>query len=145
MTPNLEERLFKQEYALELLKIAEGDLESARGLNESKRGRPENICFLAQQCIEKALKAVLCWNQIPFPLVHDAGILVAKMPNGVVPPAGYHLAILTKFATVKRYEEGSLALTAQEIAAVLQIATDVFDWAKKIIGTPGGFPAESDV
>lgn len=62
MTPK-KERHFKPEYAKELIAIARGDLASAFGLKKIKMGRPENICYHAEQSIEKSLKAVLCHKQ----------------------------------------------------------------------------------
>jgi hypothetical protein len=41
--PNLKKRIYKKEYAKELLKIAAGDLDSAVELSQAKTGRPENI------------------------------------------------------------------------------------------------------
>lgn len=131
MTPKPQEQLFEKQYCHELLKIALGDLESAEVLKESPKGRKENICFLAQQCIEKSLKAVLVAKQVPFPLVHDAGILVAKMPEGLSPPLGYDLAVLTSFATVRRYEEGRIQLTKQAIDSAVDSARKVWQWAKE--------------
>lgn len=72
MTPSSQEKLYRKEYARELLNIAEGDLAYAKGLFKIKEGRIENVCYHAQQCVEKALKSALVWLQIPFPLVHDA-------------------------------------------------------------------------
>ena len=56
MTQN-QKRLFNKEYAKELLRIAQGDGESASALFKAKVGRPENIVFLAQQSVEKSIKA----------------------------------------------------------------------------------------
>jgi HEPN domain-containing protein len=133
MTPKSQERLFKREYAQVLLRIAEGDYESAKALAGTGKGRPENICYLAQQAIEKTLKAVLCWRRVPVPLVHDIGVLVAKLPQNVEPPQGYDLSVLTAYATVRRYEEGFADLTPREIRAVLDTAEQVLEWAKKEI------------
>lgn len=49
MTPaNLKKRVYRKEYAKELLNIAAGDLDSAMELSQAKTGRPENIIFLVQ-------------------------------------------------------------------------------------------------
>ena len=40
-------KLYRPEYAKELLEIAKGDYESAYGLSQINMGRPENICYLA--------------------------------------------------------------------------------------------------
>ncbi len=129
MTPRKSEKLFPKSSAPELLRIAEADLESGQIL--AKHGaRQENAVYHAQQAVEKALKAVLCWKEIPVPLVHDAGILVAKLPQELTPPGGYDLSDLTPYATVKRYQEGILELTRAEFEAVFKLAADVLDWAK---------------
>jgi hypothetical protein len=46
---------FKKEYSFELLRIAIGDLESAKVLFEINKGRPENIIYHIEQSIEKSL------------------------------------------------------------------------------------------
>lgn len=129
MTRNLKKQLFPREYAKELLKIAKGDLDSAVGLSKINTGRPENIIFMTQQSVEKSIKSVLVHLQIAFPLVHDLGILVALLPDEKAPPEGFALAELNPFASVRRYEEGQLPLTAEEIESTLEIAQNVIQWA----------------
>lgn len=52
--------LFKIEYASKLLFIAKGDLSTAKALIDSANpGRRENILYMIQQAVEKALKTVL--------------------------------------------------------------------------------------
>ncbi len=129
MTLRKLERLFKPEYAKELLRIAEADLESGRILLQHG-GRPENSVYHVQQAVEKALKAVLCWKSVPVPLVQDAGVLVAKLPQEMNPPGGYALSDLTPYATVKRYQEGAFDLTPEETQAAFDLGADVLSWAK---------------
>jgi len=128
--PNLKKRIYKKEYAKELLKIAAGDLDSALALSQAKTGRPENIIFLVQQSVEKYIKAVLVHLQIGFPAVHDLGILVALLPDEKMPPEGFGLTELNPFATIRRYEEGQMPLTTGEIEASLATAQKVADWSK---------------
>jgi HEPN domain-containing protein len=127
------EQVFKKPYAKELIAIAFGVLESAKGLQSSSRGRPENICYLAQQVIEKALKAVLVWKQIPFPLIHDANALVAKLSPQDQPPHGYDLGELNQFASVRRYEEGAVELTDDQIQTAINVAEEIWNWANQKI------------
>ena len=134
MTPKDQERLFDPAYAKELMIIAKGDLDSARGLSQIKEGRPENILFLIQQSMEKAFKAVLCAKSIPIPLVHDLGVLIAKMPANLAPPSGYSLTQFNQYATVRRYEEGKSPLTKKDIHAALEIGEQVLEWSSKNIG-----------
>ncbi len=63
MSPSKQERIFKKEYAQELIKIANGDLGSAKILFQhfsDESSRAENTFFFCQQAIQKCLKAVLC-------------------------------------------------------------------------------------
>ena len=127
-----QKKLFKRDYSHELLSIAKGDGASAKALAREKGfGRPENIVFLVQQSVEKALKAVLNYHQIPFPLVHDLGILVALLPDEKAPPGGFDLAQLNPYASVRRYEEPTAELTDNEIEASLVAMDAVLVWAEK--------------
>lgn len=133
MIRNYQKRLFPKEYAKELLKIAKGDLDSAVGLSTLNTGRPENIVFLTQQSVEKYLKAVLVHLQIPYPAVHDLGILVALLPDDKMPPEGFALSELNPYASVRRQQEGNIPLSREEIEATLQIASRVSKWAADLI------------
>ena len=136
MSPSKQERIFKKEYAHELLKIANGDLGSARILLQhfaDETGRAENIFFLSQQAIEKALKAVLCALELPVPMVHELGVLVGKIPASTNMEFGYELAGLSEFASIRRYEEGALTLTHEEAADVVSKTESILQWAQKIV------------
>ena len=123
-------RIFKPEYALELLRIAESDLDSAHALFEAKKGRLENVLFLTEQVVEKALKAVLCYQGKPVPLTHQLYIVISQFPNEGLPPGGYALNDLTPFATIRRYEEGKVVLTREEVTQALFLVAQVLSWAK---------------
>lgn len=99
-------RKYKKEYALELLTIAEGDLESARGLAQIRRGRQENIIYTAQQSIEKSLKAVLVFYERPIVHTHDLDVLVTALSEYGTPPEAHRLGAFSQYATVRRYEQG---------------------------------------
>ncbi|AGH96067.1 HEPN domain-containing protein [Pseudobdellovibrio exovorus] len=132
MTKNLKKQLFPKEYAQELLRIAEGDLASALALSKVTTGRPENIVFIAQQAVEKYIKSVLVHLQIAFPLLHDLGVLVALLPDDKMPAEGFELMELNPFATVRRYQEGDIPLTKEEIEASLKVARNIAHWAKEL-------------
>ena len=132
MSPKDQEKLFKKEYAAQLLVIAKGDLGSAKVLLASCAGRQENVCFHAHQAIEKALKAVLVWLQIPVPLVHDLGVLVAKLPGTIDRDFGYELISLNDFASIRRYQEGADVFTPQELKAIVETAAHIVEWAVSV-------------
>lgn len=134
MSPKNQEKLFDKPYADELLRIAEGDLSTAQTLCESlgsgKPMRTENIFFHAHQAIEKSLKAFLVKLGKPIPLVHELGSLIAKISTYHDIPFGYELSQLDVFETIRRYEEGHMALTLDEAKAVVKIAEDCVTWVK---------------
>lgn len=131
MSPKKQEKLFLPTYSKELLKIAEGDFETARVIGENSSARIENAFFMAQQCIEKALKAVLVSHNIAVPLIHDLSALLAKLPDSLDPPFGYELNELTQFASIRRYETGLYDLTKEDLDEVLKKSKEMLEWAKK--------------
>ena len=131
MGPN--ERIFKPEYADELLIIAHSDLVTAKALVNAKGIRPENILFHVEQAIEKALKAVLCSKSLPIPLTHDLNLLIDRLAHVAMPPGGYALNDLTPFATVRRYEEGKFLITDEDIKNSVASADAVLAWATQIL------------
>ncbi len=64
------------------LGYARSDLEAAQNLLSSPDHYPRQVCFLAQQAIEKALKAALILEQIVFPFSHDLDRLRNMLPAG---------------------------------------------------------------
>ena len=124
------DKIFRPDYAHELCKIAQGDLESAELMaGNLNKGRKENICFAAQQSIEKAIKAVLCAKGLPVPMTHSIEVLLDRL-QGDVPKGADALIELTDFATIRRYEEGHEILSPEDIAACIVAARKVVDWAK---------------
>jgi HEPN domain-containing protein len=84
---------------------AENDLKTASYILKMSKGCPtDTVCFHAQQCVEKYLKAFLVVKGIDFPRIHDIEHLVSLLPGNV----WLKLSIqeqrrLTTYATVIRY------------------------------------------
>ena len=138
MSPSSQERKFRKGYAGELFRIAEADLQTAEYLFEGLEGgriRGENFFFIVQQAIEKALKAVLVHRELPVPLVHDLGILLAKIPVECEPSFGYEIGPLSDFAAVRRYEEGALEWGNDEAREALDLCKLALEWAGKVLRT----------
>jgi HEPN domain-containing protein len=133
MSPKLGERRFDKKYSLILINIAKDDHFAAAALGKNSKVRKETALFLAQQCIEKSLKAVLCHLGRPVPLVHDVGALIAKMPDDVEPPYGYQLTRFNDYAGILRYENGGEKLTSKDVKEALAIAEKVYKWASQKI------------
>ena len=122
------DQLFKQEYAKELLKIAKGDLETTEVLLAAKKGRPENICFYAQQVIEKALKSLLCHKGLSIPFTHSIELILDRLGKDLQPPHGSDLVVLTDFATIRRYEEGNEIIDQGDLNASVEAARKTLSW-----------------
>ena len=62
------------------------------------------ICFHAQQCVEKYIKALLIIHEVDFPKTHDIERLVQLLPPTVfLPIAMPDQALLTSYAVTARY------------------------------------------
>lgn len=138
MSPSAQSRRFEPSYAAELLRVAQGDFQTAEylmpGLAEGQV-RAENYFYFIQQVLEKCLKAVLVQQERPVPLVHDLGVLLAKIPEAVEPPFGYEISKLNEFAAVRRYEEGRLLWSTEEADEALLLAKTALGWARSLISS----------
>ena len=73
MSSGKQEKVFPRAYAQELIRIALGDFQAAQLLTAANLDRKQNIVYLAQQALEKALKAVICHSVQAVPLACDIG------------------------------------------------------------------------
>ena len=84
---------------------AENDLRNASHTLKMRAKCPtDTVCFHAQQCIEKYMKALLVLENVDFPKTHDLEEITALLP------ARMHLSLtseeqgkLTEYATGARY------------------------------------------
>jgi HEPN domain-containing protein len=88
------------------------------------------ICFLAQQCVEKYLKGLLCEQTISFPKTHDLNKLAALLPASSSCPQKFApmLARLDRYSVEFRYP-GSSATQALATASAREAAT-IRSWAR---------------
>ena len=110
----------------EWLVKAEGDLLTAsHTLKLGRRCPTDAVCFHAQQCAEKYLKALLVLRRIDFPKTHDLEALAARLRNGAKPQLSPDdLARLKRYATATRYpgaEEIRLAEARGALAAARRV------------------------
>lgn len=112
--------------ALEWSAKAESDLRAAVYLLEPRPAPPTDaVCFHAQQCAEKYLKALLVLRGIDFPKTHDIEKLSALLPAALRP----HLTPeeqrrLTGYAIAARYP-GSGEIPYAEAKRAVAIARRV--------------------
>jgi len=94
--------------AMVWLKLAKRDYAVALHLSETLDPKPiEVICFHSQQAVEKALKAVLAYNEAKIPKIHDITALHAlcKAYTNKLLLQESAEATLTDFAVAARYVE----------------------------------------
>jgi len=125
MTPFIEE-------AERQLRLARRDYQTFTILRSHPEAQIAPICFHAQQCVEKALKAVITANQVYFRYTHDLGELTNLLTGaGITPPlTAQELQRLTPFAVDLRYDEGVPLLTREEAD---HIATQTLAWAEALV------------
>ncbi|MBI4769435.1 MAG: HEPN domain-containing protein [Chloroflexi bacterium] len=84
---------------------AESDLIAAAHLLRLGASGPTDIvCFHAQQCVEKYIKALLVNHGLDFPRTHNLTMLASRLPAGARPDlTPEELLQLTDYATVTRY------------------------------------------
>jgi HEPN domain-containing protein len=63
------------------LRLALGDLSAARGLLMADGVAPRQVAYLAEQAVEKALKATIALEGVEPPLTHDLIFLIARCPH----------------------------------------------------------------
>ena len=108
--------------ALEVLAAASPRLRSA-------------ACYHAQQCAEKALKAVLVrYDDVP-PRTHDLRALLTRLAafRPDVPPEVLAVAALTEYATLARYP-GAEAPREEDVATALSLVEALWDWLVSAVG-----------
>lgn len=89
----------------EWVRKADADLvTAAHTLKLGKRCPTDTVCFHAQQCVEKYIKALLVLHGTDFPKTHDIDRLVQLLPEGTtLPMTPEERRELTVHATVFRY------------------------------------------
>lgn len=106
---------------------ADDDLKAARHLLTLDRSCPtEVVCFHAQQCVEKYLKAILVVHGIEFTKTHDIAVLVGLLPDTVrmnLDPVEQER--LTDYVTATRYPIGDEPISLAEAQQAVGIASRV--------------------
>jgi HEPN domain-containing protein len=97
---------------------------------------PHVICFLAQQCAEKYLKAFLEEHNIPFPRTHNL-VELLNLSGGLLPeldPLRAALDELSRHGVLPRYP--GTTLTPQQVTDALRTAEQVRTVIRAKLGLP---------
>lgn len=122
---------------------ADNDLKNAsHSLKLGVTGPLDTVCFHAQQCVDKYLKALLILRGIDFPRTHDIAVLVALLPVRVRPDlSAKEQEQLTDYAVVTRYPGDYEPIPLVEAKTAVDIARRVRKQARRYIPKQVGYPA----
>ncbi len=114
------------------LQRAYSDLNLGKAALRTKGVLPEDACFHAQQCAEKALKALLISLEQPFPHAHAIEVLLdlLKTRDLDVPHNVDQAFELSQYAVQTRYPGEWEAVTKAEATRALERAAMVLEWVK---------------
>ncbi len=114
---------------------ADNDLKTAaHTLKMGDKCPTDTVCFHAQQCVEKYLKAFLVVLEIELPRTHDIEILVSLIPKSI----RLSLTIeeqrrLTEYATVMRYPGPYELISLSEAKQAVKFARRVRQKIRKLL------------
>ena len=94
----------------------------------------EDLCYQAQQTVEKALKGLLIFYNVEPQFTHNIGILLDGLGTHVKIPDEMKKAIkLTKYAVQTRYPGEYDDITKEDYDESLVIAKKCLEWVQEII------------
>ena len=115
------------------MKYARADLELAR-IALPPGAMYEQLCFHAQQAVEKSLKAVLVFSGIDFPSTHSIQSLIDLLSAGITrAPTLIEAARLTVYAAALRYPGDYEPVTEKEHMEAIRLAEAVVAWAERLV------------
>ncbi len=119
--------------ATDLLALARHDLRVADLALPEDEGH-NVVCFLAQQAVEKSIKAVLAYRDVDYPKTHDLQMLldlcrdVAREADTFVP----EVEALADYGVVVRYDI-RLYPSREDAERAVGMAHRVHEWAQQIV------------
>lgn len=122
--------------AFDWLIRAKGDLAIA-GADLPEGAFLEDLCYHAQQAVEKSMKAVHVHLGMKFRYTHDLDELITNLKrNGItIPPDVEEATVLTAFAWEARYPGVAEPVTYDEYKEAVSMASTVILWAEKILNS----------
>lgn len=120
---------------------AENDLKSAAHLVKIADCPTDAVCFHAQQCVEKCLKALLVAQGTDFRKTHDLGELVVLLPSRLRPSLNNEEQDrLTEYATVTRYPGNYEPITLGEALQAVKVARRIRREIGRLLAEKPPFP-----
>ena len=93
----------------------------------------EDLCFEAQQAVEKVIKAVMIRRNIEYPYVHDLArlLLLLEEAGESIPEVVRKAEELTPYAVITCYPGIARPVAVQEYMEAVEIAEAVVQWAEE--------------
>jgi len=112
------------------MKRAKSNLARAKAGLVSPEILYEDLCFDAQQAVEKALKSLCILNEIIFPKTHDIAYLIELLEerNVAVPEEVQKAKSLTDYAVETRYPGDYEPVDEAQYVEAILIAEKVINW-----------------
>ena len=119
--------------ANEWLQRAKSNMARAKAGRVSPDILYEDLCYDAQQAVEKAFKSVCIIHEIVFPKTHDIAYLIELLEKGgvEVPENLQNAKILTGYAVETRYPGDYEPVDEEDFRKAIEIAKEVLNWVKK--------------
>ncbi|MEO5363531.1 MAG: HEPN domain-containing protein [Magnetococcus sp. DMHC-8] len=118
-----------------LLAAAERDLKAISNMLDAEKFPDEIYGLLAQQSVEKALKAWLTFCDREVPRTHNLRLLLVLLTQaGETVAKEWRLIDLTAFAVQFRYEAYEFADARLDRQAILEQVDELFQRVKNILG-----------
>lgn len=123
------------ELAKDWLRRALSNLARAESGKVSDNVLYEDLCYDAQQAVEKSLKSLCIFNSLDCPRTHDISYLFdIVQKSGVKIPENVELArALTEYAVETRYPGDYEPIDEEDYLAALDIAQNIISWVNSII------------
>ena len=119
---------------------AESDLKTARDEMNTDRPATDTICFHAQQCVEKYLKAYLIFHQTHFSKTHNISKLI-KLCSDIIPDfdilTQLNVDKLTIYAVELRYPDDFYFPTVEEARSSIEMATQAKNFIREKLKSEG--------
>jgi HEPN domain-containing protein len=119
-----------RELSLEWLRRAKSNLSMAQ-VGKTDAICYEDLCFNAQQGVEKALKALCIARHIVFPKTHNITVLLDRL--AVDDPLIIQARGLNEYAVTSRYPGDYEPISVEEYEEVIAIAAHVVTWVTQQI------------
>ena len=93
----------------------------------------EDLCYDAQQCAEKSLKALCIFFDIKFPKTHNLSHLIELLKDKEVkiPKSVKKAELISDYSVETRYPGDYEEVDEKEYKRVVKIAEDVYNWVNK--------------